>query len=282
MDAAMSATHQLPDYDPALKAYHVAFEPELEAAVRRYELGPAAHVLDCPCGDGFYAKLFARHMRNGTLVAADLSEAYLDHAKRTVGAAPAGLALQFVKADAYSLPFDDATFDLVWSAQSMISLDDPPRAIREMARVLRPGGWLAVLETDEYHHVLLPWPVGLELAIQKAIREVCQQRYGSGAKFAQSRKLRGHFLDAGLTPTRKQTVVADRVTPFGAEREFLLRHFEYLREFIKPELTDAELCEFDRFTSTDDPESFLNSPDGELTCLASICHATKVTNSARI
>jgi ubiquinone/menaquinone biosynthesis C-methylase UbiE len=272
----MPTADGLPDYDLALKAYHAAFEPELEAAIRRYELGASARVLDCPCGDGFYSKLFSRHMRGGTLVAADLSPAYLDHAKRTVGAVSGELAREFVKADAYRLPFEDAYFDLVWCAQSMISLNDPLRALREMARVLKPGGRLAVLETDAYHHVLLPWPVGLELAIQKAIRETCLKRYGSAAKFAQSQKLRAEFVEAGLKPTGKRTVVADRVAPFGeAEREFLRHHFKHLRGFVKPELAAGELAEFDRFTGEDQSESFLNSPDGELTCLASVCHATK-------
>lgn len=266
----------LPDYDLALRAYHAAFEPELEAAIRRYELGPAAHVLDCPCGDGFYSKLFANHMRGGALVAADLLPAYLDRAKETVGAPRAELAVQFVTADAYKLPFDDGAFDLVWCAQSMISLDDPPAAIHEMARVLKPGGRLAVLETDAYHHVLLPWPVGIELALQNAIRAACERRYGSGSKFAQVRKLRGHFLDAGLRPTVKRTVVADRGAPFGsAEREFLQRHFKHLRKLVKVELQPSELKEFDRFTDAADSESFLNAPDAELTCLATICHATK-------
>lgn len=272
----MPTTDGLPDYDPALKAYHAAFEPELEAAISRYDLDSSAGVLDCPCGDGFYTKLFARHMRGGTLVAADLSQAYLDQARRTVGAPPTDLALKFVKADAYRLPFDGASFELAWCAQSMISLNDPVAALREMARVLKPGGRLAVLETDEYHHVLLPWPVVLELAIQKAIREACVKRYGSGTKFAQSRKLRGQFLDAGLKPTGKRTVAADRVAPFGeAEREFLRHHFEHLRAVIEPELHARELAEFDRFTGEDQAESFLNSPDGEMTCLASVCHATK-------
>jgi ubiquinone/menaquinone biosynthesis C-methylase UbiE len=270
----MSTSEGLPNYDPALKAYHAAFEPELKAAIGCYDFSASPRVLDSPCGDGFYTKLFARHMRGGTLVAADHSPAYLDRAKTAVGATR--VPVEFVKADAYRLPFEDATFDLVWCAQSMISLNDPGAAVREMARVLKPGARLAVLETDAYHHVLLPWPVHLELAIQKALREACVKRYGSGTKFAQSRKLRAEFASAGLRLTGKRTVVADRVAPFGkAEREFLRRHFKHLRSLVTSELKPSELDEFDRFTDADGAGSFLNADDAELTCLATIGHATK-------
>lgn len=278
MSASATAETQLPQYDPALSAYHLAFEPELDDAVQRYagSLPADARVLDCPCGDGFYTNLFARHLAGGTVVAADLSPAYLDRARLAVLDTATKAGVELVKADAYRLPFDDGSFDLVWCAQSMISLDDPRRAVQEMARVVKPGGRVAVLETDEFHHVLLPWPVGLELAIQKAVRERCRQKYGSGAKFAQSRKLRSQFSAAGLNPAGKTTLVADRVAPFGAPvREFLLRHFEYLRSFIEPELKLGELEELERFTSADDPESFLNRADAELTCLATVSHATK-------
>jgi ubiquinone/menaquinone biosynthesis C-methylase UbiE len=272
----VSNTSDLPDYDPALKAYHTAFRSELEAAVRRSELGPSARVLDCPCGDGFYTKLLAEHMRGGKLVAADLSPAYLDRAGRTVGGPPPGVTVEFVTADTYRLPFDAESFDLVWCAQSMISLDDPPRAVREMARVLKPGGRVAVLETDEFHHVLLPWPVGLELAVQAAVRAGCERRYGSGAKFAQSRRLRAEFAAAGLGAAGKRTVAADRVAPFGrAEREFLIRHFEQVRKLVAPVLDRATLAAFDGFTAADAADGFLNRPDGELTCLATVCYATK-------
>jgi ubiquinone/menaquinone biosynthesis C-methylase UbiE len=272
----MPTPDELPDYGPALKAYHAAFEPELAAAMRRYELGPSASVLDCPCGDGFYTKLLARHVGSGSLTAVDHSPTYLAAARRAVGAPPGGTEIRFVEADAYTLPFEDGSFDLAWCAQSMISLKDPLGAIRELARVLKPAGRLAVLETDEYHHILLPWPVGLELTIQNAVRAACRKRYGSGSKFAQSRKLRVEFRAAGLTPTVKATIVADRVAPFGpAERQFLLRHFEHLRALIKPELSGRELKDFDRFTSAEGAGSFLNDPDGELTCLAVVCHATK-------
>lgn len=264
------------DPDPYLRAYQTAFAPELEAAVRAYDLPDGAQVLDSPCGDGFYTGLFARHLRSGTLVAADLSDACLERARRDVRSPSQDLAIEFTKADAYRLPFDDDTFDLVWCAQSFITLDDPVRALREMRRVAMPGGRVAVLETDEYHHVLLPWPVGLELAIQRAVREESRHRFGSGGKYAQSRRLRAEFLDAGLTPTGKRTLVADRAAAFGAaEREFLVRHFEYLRGFVRMELTPREMAELERATDPDDPESLLNGPDAELTCLATICHAVK-------
>jgi ubiquinone/menaquinone biosynthesis C-methylase UbiE len=267
---------ETPEYDPYLAAFHAAFAPELEDAIRRYRLPAGARVLDCPCGDGFYTAMLARHLRSGTLVAADLSPHYLARAEEIVKPRTKRVAVEFARSDAYDLPFDADSFDLVWCAQSMITLDDPVRALRETARMVKPGGVVAVLETDEYHHILLPWPIGLELALQNAVREESQRRYGSGGKFAQSRKLRGEFREAGLTPTRKVTVAADREAPFGPrEREFLVRHFGYLREFVGKELTGREREEFDRVTSADDPASLLARGDAELTCLVTICHATK-------
>jgi SAM-dependent methyltransferase len=262
--------------DLTLAAYQLAFRPELEAAVRSFRLPDGAWVLDSPCGDGFYTDLFAAHLRAGTLVAADLSPGCLERARAALRPESALVAVEFTRADAYRLPFDHDSFDLVWCAQSFITLDDPVRALRELARVVRPGGRVAVLETDEYHHVLLPWPVGLEQAVQRAVREESRARFGTGAKFAQARGLRAAFLEAGLTPTGKRTVAADRAAPFGpAEREFVARHFGYLREFVRMELTPREMAELERATDPDGPESLLNRPDAELTCLATICHATK-------
>lgn len=265
-----------PEPDPYLAAYQAAFRPELEAAVRAYRLPDGARVLDSPCGDGFYTALFAGHLRRGTLVAADLSADCLARARAAVRPASPDLAVEFTRADAYRLPFDDDSFDLVWCAQSFITLDDPVRALRELGRVVRPGGRVAVLETDEYHHVLLPWPVGLELAVYRAVREESRHRFGTGGKYAQSRRLRAGFLEAGLAPAGRRTVAADRAAPFGpAEREFLAQHLGYLREFVRPELTPREMAELERATDPDGPESLFNRADAELTCLATISHAAK-------
>ncbi len=264
--------------DLVLQAFQQAFLPELDAAVRAYayDLPEGGRVLDSPCGDGFYASLFAKHIRSGTLVGAELSAECLGQARENVRPTSSSLTVEFHQADAYSLPFDDRSFDLVWCAQSFITLDDPVKALRELARVLRPGGQVAVLETDEYHHVLLPWPVGLELVVQRAMRDECRHKYGDAAKFSQTRDLRSKFCEAGLRPTVKRTVVADRSAPFGpAERDFLTRHLNYLRKFVHMELTPREMARLEKATDANNADSLINRPDSELTCIATISHATR-------
>ncbi|WP_131737243.1 class I SAM-dependent methyltransferase [Actinomadura roseirufa] len=85
-------------------------------------------VLDVPCGGGIAVRGNPRH------VAADLSPTMLDRARRK------GAAL--VQADIAALPFAPATFDTCVTYNGLHCLPDPERAVRELARVLRPGGTL--------------------------------------------------------------------------------------------------------------------------------------------
>jgi ubiquinone/menaquinone biosynthesis C-methylase UbiE len=257
--------------DPYLDSFHKAFEPELQEVVRQCCLSAGERILDTPCGNGFYTALIASQMTGGLLVAADQSEESLSDAARHVGPVSHGPKVEFHVADVYALPFDDGSFDFVWCAQSMISLDEPVAALHEIRRVLRPGGRVAVLETDEYHHIVLPWPVELELAIQKAVRRACRHNYADDTKFSQSRVLRAALEEAGFADVTKTTVSADRSAPFGLrEHEFLAEHFAYLRRLVVPELP-ANHCEtFERLVEPGRPESLTDSPTAELTVLASL------------
>src|SRR4051794_2021374 len=73
-NAPVRGASDLPDYDDLLSAYHAAFAPELERAVRAVPLPEPGCVLDAPCGDGFYAACLARRLGPaGRVVAVDLS-----------------------------------------------------------------------------------------------------------------------------------------------------------------------------------------------------------------
>ena len=85
-------------------------------------------------------------------------------------------------------------FYLIMAAQFFSALADNTllivaiAALREMQRVARPGGTIAVLENDIFHHVLLPWPVDLEVPIQRAIQLASRERFGSSTKLAPARR----------------------------------------------------------------------------------------------
>jgi ubiquinone/menaquinone biosynthesis C-methylase UbiE len=275
-----AAADELPAYAEHLTAFHRACRRELARAVRDVPVPAGGRVLDLPCGDGFYSLCFARRLAagGGSVVAADLSPAFLRLARRvyTRGRRPAA-PVEFVSADAYALPFPDDSFDAVWCAQSLITFaDDPVTALREMRRVVRPGGAVAVLENDEFHHVLVNWPVGLELAVQQAVAAAAVAKYGGPAKLSPARGLRRLFGAAGLTPVWKRTYAADRTAPFDRRATtFLAGHLAETRRLIAPHLSADALAAFDRFADPDGPESVFRRPDADFTCLNTLFVARK-------
>lgn len=263
---------QLPEYAAALTAFHAAFGRELRRVVRAVPLPAGCRVLDVPCGDGFYTAALARRMYPfGTVVAADLSDAYLTEARRTVARCADVSAVEFVPADVYRMPFAAATFDVVWCAQSFISLNDPVAALKEMRRVLKPGGTVAVLEDDEFHRVVLNWPVSLELDVQRAVAEASREQYGTRSALSPGRRVYQYLGDAGFRRRRQRTFAADRQAPFPpAVRDYLQLYFKETREYAARHLAADRRAAFDRETDPADPASFLNRPAAELTCLTTL------------
>jgi ubiquinone/menaquinone biosynthesis C-methylase UbiE len=266
---ATVGAERLPAYAGLSAAFHRAFRRELRQVVNGLPLPTGARVLDLPCGDGFFTACLARRLHpDGSVVAGDLSPAFLRLAARVVGRSAKAAAVEFVQADAYHLPFDDESFDLAWCAQSLITFDDPVAALRELRRVVRPGGHVAVLEDDELHHILVNWPVGIELAVQRAVAAGCRERYGTAAKLSPARAARRMLREAGLKPVAKRTHTADRQAPFDpATAEFLRRHFAHLRGFVAGHLSAETRRAFDRFVDPADEASVFRQPDAEVTCL---------------
>jgi demethylmenaquinone methyltransferase / 2-methoxy-6-polyprenyl-1,4-benzoquinol methylase len=120
-----------------------------ERAADRAELEPGDSALDVCCGTGDLAlELAGRVAPAGRVVGCDFSEPMLDLAREKAAASEAVNA-RFEWADALQLPYDAGRFDAVTVGFGVRNLADLDRGLREMARVLRPGGRLVVLEITQ-------------------------------------------------------------------------------------------------------------------------------------
>ena len=116
---------------------------------KRAVQGLQGKVLDVACGTGDMSVLLAK--QGCTVTGVDISEEMLNIARRKwyAGVSPAASAsgsLAYQVADAEHLPFDEATFDAVTCAFGVRNFVHLERGLREMVRVLRPGGRMLILE----------------------------------------------------------------------------------------------------------------------------------------
>jgi demethylmenaquinone methyltransferase/2-methoxy-6-polyprenyl-1,4-benzoquinol methylase len=120
-----------------------------ERAADRAELRPGDSALDVCCGTGDLALELARRVApGGHVVGCDFSEPMLDLAREKAGEHAHG-GMRFEWADALQLPYDDGRFDAVTVGFGVRNLADLDRGLREMTRVLRPGGRLVILEITQ-------------------------------------------------------------------------------------------------------------------------------------
>jgi demethylmenaquinone methyltransferase/2-methoxy-6-polyprenyl-1,4-benzoquinol methylase len=116
-----------------------------ERAVDRAEVGPGSDALDICCGTGDLALALRRRIGpDGRVVGSDFSEPMLELARRKSG--EEGLPVEFGWADALELPYGDQSFDALTIGFGARNLADLDRGLAEMARVLRPGGRVVILE----------------------------------------------------------------------------------------------------------------------------------------
>jgi len=152
----------------------------------------ASLILDVGCGSGFVTRDIAR-LTSGTVIGIDGSRQLLTVARTILAALP---NIHLSLADAHALPFPTNTFDVVTCNLLLMWVDDPQRAVNEMARVTRHNGFvLATLEPD--YGGKLHWPENPRIDPFFAGEAIKKK----GGDPHIGRKLRSLFATAGLQTT---------------------------------------------------------------------------------
>jgi len=239
-------------YAGKLEQFARFIAPELRSVFAELGLAPHARVLDVGCGVGIATRMVANLLGDeAQVVGVDLSLPHL-HAAR--GASGVGL----VQADAATLCFRDATFDLVWSCNTLNHLSDPVAALRAMRAALRPAGRVVLAQSGFLPEMYFAWDAPLDDAVRRACHEYYRERYGLEVEdTARIRGLVGLLQRAGLRVGRVKTIAIERTQPLtDADRAY----FEETifrgtwGERLRPFLTDGEwqaLCHYTDPASAD-------------------------------
>jgi SAM-dependent methyltransferase len=159
----------------------------------RLDLRPGMTVLDLGCGEGRHA--FEAYRRGGQVVAVDWGVHEVETTKRWLGAiaeaeeAPPGARFEVVRGDLTALPVPDASVDRVIASEVLEHIPDDASAFAEIARVLKPGGRVAVT-VPRYGPERICW----------ALSDAYHANEGGHVRIYTGGAVRTRLAAAGLTP----------------------------------------------------------------------------------
>jgi SAM-dependent methyltransferase len=177
----------------------------LELMARRWGVGRVRTVLDVGSGVGHWGRALRPLLpNNATITGIDPEPRWVAKARATAKRRKLrGLSYQVASAE--RLPFDAGRFDMVTCQTVLMHLRDPQVALREMVRVLRPGGLLAVAEPNAITNSLIVDALSVDAPVEEAlamVRYMLTCRRGKKAvgegDLCVGDVLPGHFREAGL------------------------------------------------------------------------------------
>jgi SAM-dependent methyltransferase len=194
-------------------------------------------LLDVGCGPGTITSDLAHLVAPGRVVGVDAAAEVVAQAQ---GSFP---GVEFLEADAYALDFADESFDVVHAHQVLQHLSDPVRALREMRRVVRPDGIVAVRDSDYHAFTWAPLDERLDRWLE-LYRAVAARNGGEpdAGRFLLGWAHAAGFGDVTYTTSTWTFADADTRAWWGGTWAERVRHSAFARQAVEYELAEpAEL-----------------------------------------
>ena len=147
----------LDDLQP-VDEFHIRGDTATKELIELSAFTPDMHILDVGCGIGGSTRRLS-HETGCRVTGVDLSDAYIDTAQRLTQLLGMQDRVDFHAASALDMPFDDNAFDGVWSLQMNMNIDDKLAWLKEIHRVLKPGGRAVLYEVCGNKNTPLHFPV---------------------------------------------------------------------------------------------------------------------------
>jgi ubiquinone/menaquinone biosynthesis C-methylase UbiE len=122
---------------------NAVLDPTTREVLARLLPMPGARCLDLRCGHGNTTRCLADVLEPASCIGPEYDAALVDYASTR---AENPQSVRFQQGDATQLPFEDASFDIVFCRYLLIHMADPLKVVREMMRVVRPGGFAVAYE----------------------------------------------------------------------------------------------------------------------------------------
>ncbi len=194
-NAALGQEKYVHGYSAEHRAFLSSRTASREAAFFLPALKPGMRLLDCGCGMGALTTSLAEWLAPGEVVGFDREESQVEAAR--AWAAERGVTnVRFELGNIYEMPYPDASFDAVFAHTVLEHIREPLRAMREMRRVLKPGGVAGITDPDYESQLIAPSaPNMLEmLRLMRAFSEEHASPY-------YARHQRQYLLEAGFVRT---------------------------------------------------------------------------------
>jgi SAM-dependent methyltransferase len=249
------------DYARKLKLFNAFAEPEFRRLIADLDLRPGMRILDAGCGCGEALDwLLDEVAPTGTVTGIDLAAAHVQAARLRASA-----SIQVLHGDMVNAPFTPASFDFIWSVNTINHLHDPVAGVKRLAALLRRGGRIAVGQSALLPDMYFAWDSRLERVTNDAVRQYYRARYHlSESDLASVRAIFGVLRRAGLGSVTTRTIVIERVSPVDEATESYLVEAIFRgtwRERLRPYLADDDYAELMRLCDPRNADYALRRPD---------------------